>query len=211
MKIFNLLVIQFILSVLMANAQDGKSYFDSDAYAHTIVLDEYKITMFVMPLGGAPKIIKHDRRYAWFSGNRINYTQGGYSGRLLHGAYSEHFDGNGLKCNGKYSNGLKDGEWKFWSKNGRLDSVVNYTSGILTGKFEKFNVDGDILESGSYRRGLIDGKVRRWVNKDSLRIVYFKNGKQSEKKQFKPVAALRRLFKLREKNNQKNGVSQEKH
>lgn len=201
MKGFYLTIIPLMLLAHLANAQRLKSYFDSDSYAHTIILDEYKITLYVMPFDEAPKNIKHDRRYAWFSGNRINYTQGGYSGRLLHGAYSEHFDGNGLKCNGKYSNGLKDGQWKFWSKNGRLDSVVNYTSGILTGKFEKFNVDGDILESGSYRRGLIDGKVSRWVNKDSLRIVYFKNGKPYEKKQDKWALFLKKLFKLRQKNN----------
>lgn len=182
-----------------ADAQGTRSYFDAEAYAHTINYDQYKIVFHVMPFGEQPGEASSDRYYAWFSGNQIHFTQGGYSGRLLDGAYMEQFNGKGLKLQGDYKKGLMDGKWKAWRMDGSLDSVLFYSSGIPNGKFERYGAAGGLLESGKYQNGKLNGKITRWIARDSVQIVRYKNGKLYSKRPSKAVILLNKWLPWKKK------------
>ena len=199
MKAFYLIIGQLFLLFSGASAQGIQPYFDSGNYAHTINRDQYKIVFHVLPFGKQPENIKHDRRYAWFGGNQLHLTQGGFSGRLLHGAYVEHFETKTIKSQGVYKNGLADGEWKVWREDGNLDSVQVYSSGILNGKFERYDAAGFLRESGQYKNGKLNGKIKKWVAKDSVQVVQYKNGKLYSKKPSKVVMVLNKWLPWKKK------------
>ncbi|HEY0975936.1 MAG TPA: hypothetical protein VGE21_00585, partial [Flavobacteriales bacterium] len=51
--------------------------------------------------------VKEGRDYHWVKGQRIQVTQGGFSGRLLHGR-TTHYNANGqLREEGRYHRGLR--------------------------------------------------------------------------------------------------------
>ncbi|NTD96996.1 hypothetical protein G6M26_06515 [Agrobacterium tumefaciens] len=199
MRAFYLIIGQLFLLFSVASAQRIQTYFDSDNYAHTINRDQYKIVFHVMPYGEQPGTIKHDRRYAWFGGNQLHLTQGGFSGRLLHGPYVEHFETNVIKSKGAYQKGLADGEWKIWRNDGSLDSVLVYSSGILNGMFERYDTAGFLLESGQYKNGKLNGKIKRWLAKDSLQIIQYKKGKLYSKRPSKATIILNKWLPWKKK------------
>ena len=53
---------------------------------------------------------KKDLFYAWYQANAIHSTQGGYSGKLLNGQYTEYYPNKNLKEQGAYKNGFKNRE-----------------------------------------------------------------------------------------------------
>jgi len=63
---------------------------------------------------------KKDLFYAWYQANTIHSTQGGYSGKLLNGQYTEYYQNRNLKEQGTYKNGLKTGNWRDWKEDGTL-------------------------------------------------------------------------------------------
>ena len=63
---------------------------------------------------------KKDLFYAWYQANAIHSTQGGYSGKLLNGLYTEYYQNKNLKEQGTYKNGLKTGSWRDWKEDGTL-------------------------------------------------------------------------------------------
>jgi hypothetical protein len=67
--------------------------------------------------------------YYWFSGNMIHVTQGGYSGKLLNGQYTEYYPDKNLKEQGAYKKGLKDGVWKSWNDDGSLAVAITWKHG----------------------------------------------------------------------------------
>jgi len=74
---------------------------------------------------------KSNLHYYWYSSNVIHDTQGGYSGRLLNGAYSTFYLSKSLKEQGNFKNGLKDGVWKNWKEDGSLLYETNWKRGII--------------------------------------------------------------------------------
>src|SRR4051812_435661 len=53
-----------------------------------------------------------DRSYYWYGSNAVHITQGGYSGKLLHGKYQEYYPDKSLREQGEFQKGLKEGTWK---------------------------------------------------------------------------------------------------
>lgn len=73
---------------------------------------------------------KADRYYAWFDKGRIGRSQGGYSGKLLHGKYTAwYYASRQLKEQGVYESGLKNGVWLLWEEDGRLKEKQNWNKG----------------------------------------------------------------------------------
>ena len=190
-----------MLVFFAADSQGIRSYFDAEAYAHTINHDLYKTVFHVMPYGEQATKVRFNRHYAWFGGNQIHFTQGGFSGRLLDGAYMEHFNEKGLKLQGTYKKGLMDGEWKAWRTDGSLDSILFYSSGIPNGKFERYDAAGVLMEYGKYKNGKLNGKITRWVARDSMQIVRYKNGKLYSKRPSKAVMILNKWLPWKKKNS----------
>lgn len=69
------------------------------------------------------------KEYHWLKGQRIQHTQGGWAGLLLHGPYRS-FDGDGrLREQGSFDQGLKHGEWRSWDPDGRLLRIERWRRG----------------------------------------------------------------------------------
>ena len=79
--------------------------------------------------------IKPNLYYYWYSANTIHTSQGGFSGKLLNGPYTEYYTDKNLKEQGNFKKGLKDGVWKSWNEEGILTSVTNWKHGSeISGK-----------------------------------------------------------------------------
>ncbi|MGM9475203.1 toxin-antitoxin system YwqK family antitoxin [Pedobacter sp. GSP4] len=195
MKFLYITLLHLAVFSVAAMAQHTTDYFDVDSYSHTLHLDGYKSVFRVRPPKKGSKPAEKDVKYAWFGGNSINWTQGGYSGKLLDGPYQEFYQNKALKAQGNFQMGLKSGEWKSWNKQGTIDSVVHYLHGRMDGRFEKYGPNGLLLEKGKYRNGLINGKLERHVSPDSVRITRYKSGKPVPQKPFFAKTWINRIFK----------------
>lgn len=128
------------------------------------------------PTGSLPEI-ETDRSYYWYSGGKIKITQGGYSGKLLNGRYSEFYLNKNLKEQGYFNKGLKNEVWKSWNENGVLIQTVTWKNGLRNGEFILFDAKGTIKQKGSYRNDMLDGKQFNYQGKDSVQVVTYHDGK----------------------------------
>jgi len=88
----------------------------------------------IEPVSSSPSI-KSNLSYYWYNANTIHISQGGFSGKLLNGLYTEYYTNKNLKEQGNFKKGLKDGVWKSWNEEGILTSVTNWKLGSeISGK-----------------------------------------------------------------------------
>ena len=78
--------------------------------------------------------IKPGLFYYWYSANNIHSTQGGFSGKLLNGLYTEFYLNKNLKEQGIFKKGLKDGIWKSWNEDGTLSQTAKWRNGVIVSK-----------------------------------------------------------------------------
>lgn len=203
MKFLYFTLLGLLACCLPSSAQRFHDYFDPENYNHTLTYDGFKAVFHLQSPGKSPGAIESGVKYAWFSGNKIAWTQGGYSGKLLDGPYTEFYQNKTLKTKGSFDMGLRKGEWRSWTEQGVLDSVVNYSNGVLNGYFERYNLDGSPKESGKYRKGLLDGKLERHISKDSVQVLKYDKGKISLQRPSKIKAWIKRFFKKHKKQQDK--------
>lgn len=115
--------------------------------------------------------------YYWYASNMIHELQGGYSGKLLDGAYMEFYLNKNVKQQGIFRQGLKTGVWKDWDPDGVLRKSVTWSDGLKSGKFTVFKADGTLEQSGCYRHNLLDGKLMDYFSADSVHLTQYKKGK----------------------------------
>jgi antitoxin component YwqK of YwqJK toxin-antitoxin module len=120
--------------------------------------------------------MKTDRLYFWYSGNRIQATQGGYSGRLLNGKYSVYYPNKNLKELGAFKGGLKDGIWRSWNESGVLLQSYIWRNGIKAGAFSLFDEHGLVRQSGSYRNDLLEGPLKNYGENNRVSLTYYREG-----------------------------------
>ena len=89
---------------------------------------------------------KEDKTYYWYFDNKIQYTKGGHSGKVLHGTYEEYYPEGQLKAKGEFKNGLKQKTWKDYHVSGYLEYVVNFHNGDTSGKVEHLDANGELVE-----------------------------------------------------------------
>src|SRR5690606_32923774 len=74
-----------------------------------------------------------DVEYHWLKGQRLQVTQGGFAGAVLHG-HARYFGSAGqLLKEGVYRKGLRDGEWREWYSSGRLKRIEEWRMGRRSG------------------------------------------------------------------------------
>ncbi|WP_184550897.1 toxin-antitoxin system YwqK family antitoxin [Mucilaginibacter sp. FT3.2] len=154
----------------------------------------------VIPVSSEPAI-SSSLTYYWYAANKIHALQGGYSGQLLNGSYTEFFLNKNLEAQGIFRKGLKDGIWKAWNEQGALLSEVNWDNGIRSGRFSFYNADGSLKQTGNYRQNEFNGAVIIHEGRDSVRTEYYKNGQLLKGK---PASILNRIniFKKKKKTDQ---------
>lgn len=121
-------------------------------------------------------LVKTDRYYFWYTLHQINKTQGGFSGKLLNGAYREFYLNKNLKEAGLFKNGLKTGTWKSWNQNGTLHQLANWSEGKKNGKYQNYDENEQLIESGNYRDNQLDGESKFYKNKELAEIKNYKHG-----------------------------------
>jgi antitoxin component YwqK of YwqJK toxin-antitoxin module len=139
------------------------------------IVDKDRVIVFEVK-SSAEADTQLDRLYYWYSGNTIHSTQGGYSGKLLNGAYNEYFANKSLKEQGFFVDGLKSGLWKSWREDGTLNQTHTWKQGILNGEFVVYDESGHILNSGRYKRGELNGKLLTFKGKDSTKTTRYRDG-----------------------------------
>jgi hypothetical protein len=77
----------------------------------------------------SPPSINPQLFYYWYGANTIHMTQGGFSGKLLNGLYTEYYINKNLKEQGSFKKGLKNGIWKSWNEDGSLVATKNWKHG----------------------------------------------------------------------------------
>lgn len=131
----------------------------------------------------------------WFE---INVTEGKFHGPLtvyhLSGAVSEscQFD-NGLRVGqcklyssdgkliveGSYLAGLRNGEWNEWFENGQKKKEARYIQGKLEGEILTFAESGLVLKKETYKGNLLDGPAFHYDKNGKLKaMAEYKNNKR---------------------------------
>ncbi len=66
------------------------------------------------------KYFSSRKEYYWYKSQKVIITKGAASGSLLSGVYEVFYE-NGQFCEkGRFINGLKNGEWRYWNQEGDL-------------------------------------------------------------------------------------------
>ena len=121
-----IIVLWFLLFTGSAYAQKLPAY----GFEKVHITEADKIIQAeIIPVSSEPRI-KPDCYYFWYSANAIHSTQGGYSGQLLNGLYTEFYLNKNLKEQGSFNKGLKDGSWKSWNEDGTVNKVSYWKNGI---------------------------------------------------------------------------------
>lgn len=161
---------------------------------HKVVINEvsHDVVAYVKPVEGV--VPQSDRTYYWFSANKINSTQGGYSGRLLNGSFQDFYPNKNLKESGLFRGGLKSGKWKSWTESGRLNGEYTWSAGKKNGPYIKYDSLGNVSEKGKYRNDLLNGKQRTFAAGQE-QVVLYKKGKITTRRKLKMPAFISNIFK----------------
>jgi antitoxin component YwqK of YwqJK toxin-antitoxin module len=152
---------------------------------------------------------KAECNYNWYQSDRIQQTENGYSGKLLHGLYQVfYYPSMKLKSQGNLKNGLRNGIWKSWYQNSNLKTKNSWKKGKLNGQCFFYNEKGEIAEILNYKNGILHGDCEYYKNGKLVITKKFKNGQEFikvKRRQLKPF-----LFKKNKGNKQEpNTINKE--
>ena len=86
---------------------------------------------------------------------------------LKHGRHTEKYEDGSPQAAGRYKQGLRTGEWKFYDRKGRVTHVKNYSSGKLDGKYVETQHDSAYVVTGIYSNDKRKGKwTKRTLSKN---------------------------------------------
>ena len=69
-------------------------------------------------------------------------------------SYNEYWD-NGIKKKiGFYKNGMKNGIWRSWHKDGSINCIIPYTNDSINGFYKEFLPNGNILRNDRFVDGV---------------------------------------------------------
>lgn len=148
---------------------------DIDLYRVRLTEPDHTLLFEVKP--AKIKQIKLNRYYHWYGGRTLHVTQGGYSGKPLNGNFSEFYLSRALKEKGIFKDGLKTGQWENWSEDGHLQQLITWKKGLRDGPFVIYDGKGTKLKEGVYSGDLLEGNVRTYLDRDSVQIQIYHNGR----------------------------------
>jgi hypothetical protein len=153
--------------------------FDEDIQSVSISGDNFYVEADVISLGKTRIIKSTDTRaYTWFYGGQIHSTQGGYTGKLLHGEYTSVYTSKTLKESGEYKYGLKHGIWKYWYENGNLKCIQRWKNGLLNGVTLNYNESGELISKDTFKKGRRHGYSCSYqMNREISKQLYKNNVK----------------------------------
>ncbi len=145
-----------------------------------------------------------DHFYAWYYNNMIHSTEGGFNGKLLHGAYTCSYPNETMKEQGEFKNGLKKGTWKKWYSSGVIAEIAYWDDGEKDGAYVLYGTSGKKILEASYRNGKLHGTVTSYEDGEVKMKREYKNGeevKEKEKEKEKDRFSLGKIFGLGRRSN----------
>lgn len=101
----------------------------------------------VMDLNDSKKVkLENDMVYHWFKSQKVMSTQGGASGVLLDGIYEEFYPNSQLKTKGSFKKGIKHGNWRHWSKDGKLQKEIQWRKGKRVKEAIEYDTRGNVVK-----------------------------------------------------------------
>ncbi|TKC60300.1 hypothetical protein FBD94_15455 [Pedobacter hiemivivus] len=190
----------FLLSLFFVGSVGvavGQKY-EKDYLTHKIIVNEEDRTIvaYVKPVKQIS--LDTDKRYYWFSNDRIKSTQGGFSGKLLNGRYEEFYADKNLKEKGSLDKGLKSGVWKRWDEKGKLKDDYTWNLGRMDGIYHKYDSVGKVLETGKYKNDLLNGKQYTYAG-TGVKELRYKDGKVVVRKKLRIPRFMGKLFDKKKK------------
>ena len=125
--------ILFIICLLISGSVYAQKLPDMGLNKVRIIEADKTILAEMNPISSAPSP-KTNLFYYWYNANTIHSTQGGFSGTLLNGQYTEYFLNKNLKEQGIFKKGLKNGVWKSWNEDGTLSQGITWKNGLVVSK-----------------------------------------------------------------------------
>jgi antitoxin component YwqK of YwqJK toxin-antitoxin module len=122
--------ILFVMFLFFSGVVYGQKMPDSGVNKIRINESDKTVVAGIIRFDGKPRL-KPGLFYYWYSANAIHSTQGGFSGLLLNGPYSEYYLNKNLKEEGAFKKGLKSGIWKSWNEDGTVNNVSIWEKGRL--------------------------------------------------------------------------------
>lgn len=188
-----------ILLVIFTSLSAQKEFEDINYNSQTISHADYSERI---EFTDSEKIVKTEPglEYTWLKNQKVLTTQGGYSGKLLHGNYESFYPNKNLKEKGKFSYGLKNGTWLYWRKDGSIKKSEYWKKGqkekdvIL---YDSSGVDSLIIP---YKNDQMNGKVYEVFNKHKKHVQTYKKGILKSNKIDKVQS---KWFKRKEKSDSK--------
>jgi len=97
---------------------------------------------------------------------------------IKNGSFKTYFLNGRLEKEGLIKNNKNVGEWKYYFENGQLETIGNYYENIPYGQWKSFYNNGNIKTVGTYRFGKQQG-AWEYYNLDGnlINIIYFDNGR----------------------------------
>lgn len=129
----------------------------------------------IKPIGSDPSM-DVSLLYYWYSSNAIHITQGGFSGKLLNGVYTEYYLNKNLKEQGRFKKGLKSGIWKTWADNGNLLQTFTWKNGARSGVFYSYSKDGKVQQTGKYSHDHLNGRVLTYAENGVPEETFYRDG-----------------------------------
>jgi antitoxin component YwqK of YwqJK toxin-antitoxin module len=111
-------------------AQERQYGLETTALGRRVINRQDTVYIFYVKKPEEALKVDRDKTYYWFKSDTIITTTGGYDGWVLNGDYKMFFPGKGMRQSGFFQMGLKDGEWKTWYEDGRLQSVSRWKKGV---------------------------------------------------------------------------------
>jgi len=178
-KIFRYLLIFSCLIFISENKLFSQTKFPKVAtHTETIKTDDGYIKVNILDRSKKKIIVKENYIYYWYTEPNIHYTNGGYSGKLLHGVYTAFYKSDNLKEQGCYKYGLKTGAWKKWYPTGILNTVTEYRDGIKNGCYREYDGKGNLVLSAKYKNGLLHGNYNTYKDGNVIDRKKYKNGNE---------------------------------
>jgi antitoxin component YwqK of YwqJK toxin-antitoxin module len=125
--------ILFIICLFISGSVYAQKLPDIGLNRVRIIEADKTILAEINPISSVPSP-KTNLFYYWYNANTIHSTQGGFSGTLLNGQYTEYYLNKNLKEQGIFKNGLKNGVWKSWNEDGMLSQTIKWKNGLVVSK-----------------------------------------------------------------------------
>lgn len=183
MKPYIFLLAYFFLTLQGSYAQSEMNLLEQIQNNITINHDNGEKEVFTV----TPKKTKakSQRLYHWYQAQRVQRTQGGYAGKLLHGNYNRYAANKQILLQGAYKKGLADGDWKEWRPNHRLAKEEHWQKGRQNGKATHYDEQGNLRQQGKMTDGKWHGKVWTWNAADSsYHWNYYRKGEPISREEY---------------------------